>query len=74
MSWTGKQPCPFTIQILIQIPIFKIAALHLPLVCDSENRCTKASLVFPVVCFINVFDQTLAEQLYRDKRLFEARF
>ena len=25
---------------------------------------------FPVVCFIHVFDQTLPEQLYRDKRLF----
>ena len=28
---------------------------------------TKLGLFFPVVCFICVFDQTLAEQLYRDK-------
>ena len=29
----------------------------------------------PVVCFIHVFDQTLAEQLYSDKRLlFEPHF
>ena len=31
---------------------------------------TKLGLFFPVVCFIHVFDQTLAEQLYRDKVLF----
>ena len=30
---------------------------------------TKRGLFFPVVCFIHVFDQTLAEQLYRDKGL-----
>ena len=30
---------------------------------------TKLGLFFPVVCFIHVFDQTLAEQLYRDKGL-----
>ena len=30
---------------------------------------TKLSLFFPVVCLIRVFDQTLAEQLYRDKGL-----
>ena len=33
---------------------------------------TKLGLFFPVVCFIDVFDQTLAEQaeqLYRDKGL-----
>ena len=28
---------------------------------------TKLGLFFAVVCFIHVFDQTLAEQLYRDK-------
>ena len=28
---------------------------------------TKVGLFFSVVCFIHVFDQTLAEQLYRDK-------
>ena len=34
---------------------------------------TKLGLFFPVVCFIRVFDQTLEEQLYRDKGLlFEA--
>ena len=27
---------------------------------------TKLGLFFPVVCFIHMFDQTLAEQLYRD--------
>ena len=31
---------------------------------------TKLGLFFPVLCFIYVFDQTLAEQLYRDKGLF----
>ena len=30
---------------------------------------TKLDLFFSVVCFIPVFDQTLAEQLYRDKGL-----
>ena len=30
---------------------------------------TKLGLFFPVVCLIRVFDQTLAEQLYRDKGL-----
>ena len=29
---------------------------------------TKIGLFFPVVCFRHVFDQTLAEQLYHDKR------
>ena len=29
----------------------------------------KVGLFFPVVCFISVFDQTLAKQLYRDKGL-----
>ena len=32
---------------------------------------TKLGLFFPVVCFIHVFDQTLAEQLYRDKGLLD---
>ena len=41
-------------------------ALRGTLVCDSENWCT---YYFPVVCFIHVCDQTLAEQLYRDKGL-----
>ena len=31
------------------------------------SALTKLGLFFPVVCFIYVFDQTLAEQLYRDK-------
>ena len=45
-------------------------ALHGTLVCDSEiGALTKLGLFFPVVCFIHVFDQTLAEQLYRDKGL-----
>ena len=35
---------------------------------------TKLGLLFPVVCFINVFDQTAAEQLYRDKGLFAQQF
>ena len=30
---------------------------------------TKLGSFFPVVCFIHVFDQTLAEQLYLDKDL-----
>ena len=32
-------------------------------------KLAKLGLFFPVVCFIHVFDQTLAEQLYRDKGL-----
>ena len=32
---------------------------------------SKLGLFFPMVCFIHVFDQTLAEQLYRDKGLFD---
>ena len=31
---------------------------------------TKLGLFFPVVHFIHVFDQTLAEQLYCDKGIF----
>ena len=31
---------------------------------------TKLGLFFPVVCFLHVFDQSLVEQLYRDKDLF----
>ena len=34
---------------------------------------TKLGLFFPVVCFIYVFGQTLAEQLYRDKGLYSSR-
>ena len=46
--------------------------LHGTLVSDPENWCTYQSngLFFPVVHFIHVFDQTLAEQLYRDKGIF----
>ena len=36
-----------------------------------HGALTKLGLFFPVVCFIHVFDQTLAEQLYRDKGVFE---
>ena len=31
---------------------------------------TKLGLFFPVVCFIHVFDQPLAEQLYHDKGVY----
>ena len=34
---------------------------------------TKLGLFFPVLCFIHVFDQTSAEQLYRDKGLLRAQ-
>ena len=34
---------------------------------------TKLGLFFPVTCFIYVFDQTLAEQLCRDKGLFSIK-
>ena len=34
MSWSGK-PCPFTIQILIKISIFKVMAIYGTLVCDT---------------------------------------
>ena len=46
-------------------------ALHGTLVCHSMKiaAITKLGLFFPVVCFIHVFDQTLAEQLYPDKGL-----
>ena len=33
------------------------------------SALTNLGLFFPVVCFIHVFGQTLAEQLYRDKGL-----
>ena len=33
------------------------------------SALTKLGLFLPVVSFIRVFDQTLAEQLYRDKDL-----
>ena len=73
MSWTGK-PCPFTIQILIKITVFKMMALHCNVVCDSVTlwigALTKLGLFLPEVCFIYVFDRNLAEQLCRDKRLF----
>ena len=45
-----------------------LMAVHGTLVCDSVGAITNLSLFIPVVCFIHVFDQTLAEQLYRDKR------
>ena len=35
---------------------------------------TKLGLFFPVVCFIHVFDQTLTEQLYRDRGLLRTYF
>ena len=35
---------------------------------------TKLGLFFLVVCFIYVFDQTLAEHLYRDKGLYQHSF
>ena len=35
------------------------------------SALTKLGLFFPVVCFICVFDQTSAEQLYRDKGLYD---
>ena len=38
-------------------------------VTQKIGALTKLGLFFPVVCFIHVFDQTLAEQLYRDKGL-----
>ena len=34
------EPCPFTIQNLIKITIFKMMALHGTLVCDSKDWCT----------------------------------
>ena len=73
MSWTGI-PCRFTIQNLLKITIFKIMALHgtlvwlwklvhlLNLVC-SFQWC---------VLFTDVSDQTLAEQLNRDKDYYAA--
>ena len=42
-------------------------ALHGTLVCDSGYWCL--GLLFPVVCSFYVFDQSLPEQLYRDKGL-----
>ena len=33
-----------------------------------HGALTKLGLFFPVVCFIHVFDQALAEQLYRDHK------
>ena len=43
-------------------------ALHSTLPVTMQiGALTKLGLLFLVVCFIHVFDQTLAEQLYRDK-------
>ena len=36
----------------------------------KHGALTKLGLFFPVVCFLHVFDQSLVEQLYRDKDLF----
>ena len=65
MSWTGK-PCPFTIQILIQITIFKMMAIHDTLVSDSENWCTycELGLFFPVVLFMLYHDKGLLELVW----------
>ena len=35
----------------------------------KSGALTKLGLIYPVVCFIHVCDQTLAEQLYHDKGL-----
>ena len=35
----------------------------------TTGALTKLGLFFQAVCFIYVFDQTLAEQLYHDKGL-----
>ena len=71
MNSTDKA-CPFTIQNLIKIEISKN---------DGASRyfhwcmtltigpLTDFSLLFPVVCFVFVFDQTLVEHLYRGKSL-----
>ena len=61
----------FTVENVIKITIFKMMPLHFgTLVCDSEiGALIELGLFFPVVCFIHVFDQTLAEQLYRVKGL-----
>ena len=67
---------PFTIQILMNITIFKMMALHGTLVWTLKiGALTKRGLFFPVVSYIYVFDQTLAEQLYHDKgpQLFPVR-
>ena len=65
----ADEPCPFTIQNLIKITIFKMMVLWS--VTLKIGALTKLGLFFLVVCFIHVFDQTLAEQLYRDKGLYE---
>ena len=64
-------PCLFTIQNLIKITIFKMMVLVTVLwsVTLTTGSLTKLGLFFPVLCFIHVFDQTLAEQLYPDKGL-----
>ena len=64
MSWTGK-PCLFTIQNLIKRWHFTV----LWSVTLKIGALTKLGLFFLVVCFIHVFDQIVAEQLYRDKGL-----
>ena len=38
----------------------------------KSGALTKLCLFFPVVCFIPVFDQSLVEQLYRDKGLLQS--
>ena len=66
----GK-PRPFTIRILIKITIFKMMAVFTVLlsVTLKIGALTKLGLFFSLVCFIHVFDQTLAEHLYHDKGL-----
>ena len=62
------QALPFTIQIFKKITILKMMALHGTLPVTMQiGPLTKLGLLFLVVCFIHVFEQTLAEQLYRDK-------
>ena len=51
----------------MKITIFKMMVLWS--VTLKIGALTKLGLFFPVVCFIHVFDQSLAEQLYSDKRL-----
>ena len=59
-------PCPFTVQSLIKLTILKMMAL---LTVMYKYKACRFVLFSGMVCFISLFDQTLAEQLYRDKGL-----
>ena len=71
MSWTGK-PYRSPYKTLWKLQFLKW--WHFTVLWSVTLKIgalTKLGLFFPVVCFIHVFDQPLAEQLYRDQDLLQ---